>query len=279
MSVSVSAVGRLVANISQPRIWLLSTVGGFELAFAVQGVSVPRIGEQAVIWLAPDLARISIGTGVRDLGTARPNHSLRVRTLNSPLPMDYEFRLPLSASQLGAVEECRAGGDLAFRIVISGVAGSENDLTQRETFQVVLTRTVPQSEWIQHLRSVKAAEILLLEVPMPFVDPPEKAAAVTNLLRQAQTHFLSAHYTDSVINCRKAIEALESLIERDRAGLLRKLATDREGLTKDQRRTTIEAALYHFGSLAAHDAAIAFDRRDAKLALALTSALISYELN
>jgi hypothetical protein len=279
VSISVAAVSRSVANVSQPRIALSGVVGGFELAFTVDGFSVPRIGEQPIIWIAPDLARISIGSNSQDLGTARPNNSLRVRTLTSALPFSYEFRIGLSAAQLAAIEEIRSGGDLPYRLMISGIAGNENDLAQLEMFQVVLTHSVPQSEWIQHLKSAKAMDILLLEIVMPFVDPPSGTAVVMNMLRQAQSLFVAAHYTDCVINCRKAIEAFENLVGRDRAGLLKRLAEDRDSLNKDQRRTTIEAAVFHFGSLAAHDEASVFDRRDARLALALTAALVAHELS
>lgn len=280
MPISISAVSRLVANVSPPRVTLSRVVGGFELAFTVEGFSVPSNEGQPVIWIVPDLARISVGSNPRDLGTARPNHSVPVRTLRSALPLSYEFRMSLSAAQVTAIEEVRRGGDLPFRIVIAGVGGSETHLAQREPFQVVLSHSVPQSEWVQQLQTAKAAEVLLLEISMPFVDPPPKMAGIVNMLKQAQGLFLDAHYADCVSNCRKAIEAFEKLVGRDRAGLLKRLGTEnRDELNKDERRTTVEAAVFHFGSLAAHDGASGFDRRDARLALALTTALIAYEVS
>lgn len=280
VSISISAVSRLVANVSPPRIVLSRVVGGFELAFTVEGFSIPSIGEQSIIWIRPDVARIGVGRDFRDLGIARPNHSLPVRTLRSAVPLSYEFRIDLSAVQVAAIEEVRKGGDLPFRMMISGVGGSETDLTHREPFQVVLVHSVPQSEWVQHLQSAKAADTLLLEIAMPFIEPPPTMAAVMNMLRQAKGLFLEAHYADCVSNCRKAIEAFEKLVGRDRAGLLKRLGTEnRDDLNKDERRTTIEAAVFHFGSLAAHDGASGFDRRDARLALALTTALIAHEVN
>jgi hypothetical protein len=278
VTISISAASRLVAHANPPRITLGRVVGGFELVFTLNGMSVARTQGQPVVWLRPDLARIAVGSGSQELGSARPDHALPVRTLNAALPMNYDFRMALPAQQLAAVEAVRSGGDLPFRLSIAGTAGSENDATQVELFQIVLTQTVSRSDWIQQLQASKAADILLLEIPMPFVDPPNGLGGVANLLRQAQALFLDAHYTESVIACRKAVEAFEKVAGRDRDGLLKLLATTREGLTKDQRRTTIEAAFYHFGSLAAHDGAAVFDRRDARLALALTAALVAYEM-
>ncbi len=280
MSISISAVSRLVANVSPPRVTLSRVVGGFELAFTVEGFSVPNNETQPIIWMVPDLARISVGSPSQELGSARPNHSVPVRTLRSAAPLNYEFRMSLSGTQVAAIEEVRKGGELPFRIVIAGVGGSEADLTQREPFQAILAHSVPQSEWVQQLQSAKAADILLLEIALPFIDPPPRMAAVMKMLRQAQGLFLEAHYADCVSNCRKAIEAFEKLVGRDRAGLLKRLGTEnRDDLNKDERRTTIEAAVYHFGSLASHDGASGFDRRDARLALALTAALIAHEVS
>lgn len=278
MSVSISAASRLVANANPPRITLGRLLGGFELVVTLSGFSVAKTDQQPVIWLRPELARIAVGGG-RDLGSARPDSTLPLRTLNSALTFNYQFRIALSPPQLAAIEDVRHGGDLSFRLIISGLAGSENDRTQVEPFQVVLAHAVPRSDWIQNLQSANAADILLLEIPMPFVEPASAMADVMGLLRQAQSLFLDAHYGDCVVNCRKAIEAFEKFVGRDRNGLLKILATDRDSLTKDQRRTTIEAALFHFGSLAAHDASGGFDRRDARLALALTAALVAYEVS
>lgn len=276
MSISVSAVNRLVADISPPRFVLTQAVGGFALSVVVAGVSRPKIGEQPIIWLAPDVARVDVGPDQLCLGSATPNHSLHVRTLQTPGHFSYEFRLDLSPAQLAALEDIRGGGDLAFRVILSGVAGNEASFADRESWQQVLTHVVPLSEWIEHLRVAKAMDILLLEIPMPFVDPPAQLAAAMKLLRQAQSLFLQAHYADCVINCRRALEEFEKVLGRDRSGLLKRLATDREGLDKSERQTTIEAAVYHFGNLAVHDGVVAFDRRDAKLMLAVTAALASH---
>ena len=58
----------LVANVSPPRVVLAQAMGGFELAFIVDGVRVPRLGQQPIIWFRPDLARIRIGVRINGDG-------------------------------------------------------------------------------------------------------------------------------------------------------------------------------------------------------------------
>ena len=280
----MSAVDRTVAHLNPPRIILVEAAGGFELAIYVDGTTEPRRVQQPIIWFAPEQARVSIGAGSLIVGTALPTSSARSQTLDGSSPVMFEFRMGLSAAQVAAIEAVRNGEDLQIRLAIAGVAGAlgpdgaDTQLRKRDTFSQVLTHVVPRSDWVLQLNAAKAMDILLIEIPMPLVEPSPNLASVVARIRQAQNLFVEAHYADCVINCRRAIEAFQDLAGRDRQGLLKKLAIDRDGLSKDERRTTIEAALFHFGSSAAHGDVGVFDRRDAKLALALTSALIAYDV-
>ena len=74
---------------------------------------------------------------------------------------------------------------------------------------------------------------------------------------------------------------LGTLQRRDRnwsSDALKRLANTRETMTKDERQIAIEASLFHFASLAAHDGTTNFDRQDAKFAFALATTLIAQEL-
>ena len=190
-----------------------------------------------------------------------------------------EFRLLLAPNQLSAIEQLRAENDLQFQLAASGEGGDEATPTEIQTFSQPLFLGVPRSEWISQLRAARAMDVLLLEVPMPFIDPPGQMKAVVAALKRAQSHFVSGHYSDCVINCRKAIEELETLQGRDRTVAFGRLANDRKGMSKDERRTAIEAALFHFASLAAHDAGTEFDRRDARLAMTLAAGLVAHGVN
>lgn len=277
MTTSITVGHWVVANASLSRIVLLPVVGAFELVFTVEGSSTTR--DDQVYWLTPLRADVKVGGGVGELfrlGKASPDSSPRIRTCKNALPFNYEFRIPVAIPQLAAIEELRAEGDLHFQLVISGDGGEEAKPTEIQSFNQPLSRTVSRSDWISQLRVVKAMDTLLLEIPMPFIEPSKELSSVVKALRRAQTHFFEGHYSDCVINCRKAIEQLVGLQGRDRTAAFRRLANDREGMSKDERRTAIEAALFHFGSLAAHDNSTDFDRRDAKLAMTLAAGLVAY---
>jgi hypothetical protein len=266
-----------VANALLSRVVLAPLVGAFELVFTVDGSNTTR--NDQILWLSPLRADVKVGGSKGELfrlGTAWPDSSPRVRTLKNAIPFSYEFRISIATPQLAAIEELRAESDLQFQLVITGDGGDEAKPAEIQSFNQPIWRTVPRSDWISQLRAAKAMDILLLEVPMPIIEPSNELNAVVEALRRAQRHFFEGHYSDCVINCRKAIERLLNLQGRDRTAAFRRLASDREGMSKDERRTAIEAALFHFGSLAAHDSGTEFDRRDAKLAMSLSVALVAH---
>jgi hypothetical protein len=270
----------IVAKATLKRISISPVVGAYELLFTVEGSSTTR--DDQILWLSFHRADVKVGAGQGELsrlGTARPDASHRIRTFKNALPFNCEFRLLLAPNQLSAIEELRTENDLQFQIAVSGEGGDETTLTEIQTFTQPLFLSVPRSEWISQLRAARATDVLLLEVPMPFIDPPGQMIAVVEALKRAQSHFIGGHYSDCIINCRKAIEELETLQGRDRTVAFGRLANDRKGMSKDERRTAIEAALFHFASLAAHDAGTEFDRRDARLAMTLAAGLVAHGVN
>lgn len=280
MTTSITLGHWIVANATLKRISISPVVGAYELLFMVEGSSTTR--DDQILWLSLLRADVKVGAGQGEfsrLGTARPDASHRIRTFKNALPFICEFRLLLPHNQLSAIEELRTENDLQFQIAVSGEGGDEATPTEIRAFIQPLFLSVPRSEWISQLRAARAMDVLLLEVPMPLIDPPGQMIAVVEALKRAQSHFVGGHYSDCVINCRRAIEELETLQGRDRTAAFGRLANDRRGMSKDERRTAIEAALFHFTSLAAHDAGIEFDRRDAKLAMTLAAGLVAHGVN
>ncbi len=277
MTTSITVGHWIVANASLSRVSLSPVVGAFELVFTVDGSSTTR--DDQVLWISPLRAAVQVGPSQGELirlGTAWPDSSPRIRTFKNAMPFSCEFRLPVTAAQLAAVEELRTENDLQFQLVVSGDGGDQAAPTEIQTFNQPLFLAVPRSEWISQLRAARAMDVLLLEISMPFIDASAELKAVIDGLRRAQSHLLAGHYSDCVINCRKAVEKLLELQGRDRTTAFRRLASDREGMTKDERRTAIEAALFHFGSLAAHDGVVEFDRQDARLAMTLAAGLVAH---
>src|ERR1700758_3214083 len=103
VSIHVIAMDRLVANVEQPRLVVVPALGSFELAIYVNGFTVPRREQQPIIWFRPHQARVGVGTGFQHLGTGLPISHEIVRTLDTPAPFVWEFRLGLTTVQLAAI--------------------------------------------------------------------------------------------------------------------------------------------------------------------------------
>lgn len=282
MSLTVNS--RIVAKVSIARLFMRQALGGFELVFGIDGETT--VHDDTPFWLTASAARVEVVVerGANShLGIARPDVPVRMVTHKSPLTVMSEFKLVISPQQLAAIEDVRAGGDLGFHLAIAGEGGGggggNSDAIHPSNDS--LWKTIGRSDWIASLRAANAMDILLLELPMPFLEPSAELRAVVDNLRQAQRMFFEGHFTDSVINCRKAVETLGTLQGRDRnwsSDALKRLANTRETMTKDERQIAMEASLFHFASLAAHDGTTHFDRREAKFAFALATTLIAQEL-
>ncbi|MDR6624533.1 hypothetical protein [Caulobacter segnis] len=190
-------------------------------------------------------------------------------------------RLPLSREQLAAIEDLRDAGDLQFQVTLSG-EGGPNGREQLAPVQEVFVLSVARSAWIASMNAAKAMDILLLEIPMPFVDAPAAGRELTEMLRRAQGLFLNGDYPETLARCRSVLEALGTLQTRDvrwpDAALDDLKASRSRDLTKEQRLRSIEAALMQLTHLGAHPNEVKIDRRDAKLVLALTAGILAFEI-
>ncbi len=267
------------AHVDINQVSIQPAIGGFELVFGLQLRTVtPDPNYWAVLHGAAAQIAGAHGAFVR-LGQAFPSAPVRIRTTPNSLTSTCEFRLPLTAHQVAAIEELRDSGDLQIRLVISGEGGPVNHPERAENVHGELLTRVPQSVWIGELGVAKVMDVLLLEVPMPFVDPPPPHREMMAALRTAQRLFIGGNYSESVTRCRTAIEAMATLAgrgERWTGPVFDTLKERRQELTKGQRELVLEAALLHFTHLGAHPNEVQISRRDAKLALSWTASVLAY---
>jgi hypothetical protein len=272
-----------VVDVEINRINLMTTLGGFELTFGVGGRTTTP---DPNYWVATHSAEIHVGGAhgqLTRLGVARPGAPLRDRTGSSALPVVWEFRLPVTAHQLAAIEDIRDGGDLQFKLIVSGEGGPYADLTRVERLHDELYRSVGQSDWVRELNGAKAMDVLLLEIAMPFVDPPAASREILGSLREAQRLFTQGNYAQSVGSCRIAMDGLKALEGRDddwkgKAYGGRNGAGGASKMTQEQRELVLEAALHEFVHLGAHSEGQEFRRRDAKLAIAVAASILAFRL-
>jgi hypothetical protein len=273
---------RIVANVALSRVSLVPILGGFELVFGVHGHTT---ADEANYWLMANSAQVQVGNEQGDLwrlGAARSDSVIRIRTGKSAMTVSSELRMPLTTQQLAAIEDLRAGGDLRFQLALLGEGGPEVRPGEVHAVHDTLWLGLGRSDWIVQLRTARAMDILLLEVAMPLLEPSEANRSISDALKRAQKLLAEGHYSECVINCRKAIEGLATMQGRLRnwsPDALRRLANGREAMTKEEREVALEASLFHFASLAAHDASTEFRRRDAKLAVTLVASLVAHHLS
>ncbi|MES2255509.1 MAG: hypothetical protein V4559_10760 [Pseudomonadota bacterium] len=281
---SLNVVHQMVADAQISQIALRPLLGAFELLIGVSGKSTPHDPGKTPWWYAAANARVEV-TGPQSqshqLGTALLGQPCRFAQHPRPSYISMELKLALLPSQIAAIEDVRAGGDLRFQVYIVGEGGGGDNPGAVHPTHDMQVKEVARSDWIRQLRDAKAMDILLLEIPMPFVDPPPELRPVIDNMRQAQKLFYEGHYADCLINCRKSVDTLATLQKQGRnwsSDALKRLASEREAMSKNERLIAAEACLYHFASPGAHDGTLEIFRRDAKFALALTATLLSREL-
>ncbi|UAL10217.1 hypothetical protein [Caulobacter segnis] len=268
-----------VVNLILDKVEIQTTLGGFELVFWLQGQTVtPNPDYWALVHSADVLVDGAQGR-LAGLGLARPATPLRFATRPTPSTVSVQFRLSVTAHQLAAIETLRNCGDLTFKLVVSGEGGPRSDPDRIERIHEDFWLREERSAWIDKLVAAKALDVTLLEIPMPFVDPPEAHRTLTETLRRAQHLFAEGRYPESITCCRTALDALAVLEGRAEGWAnkaLERCGTDRRGMTKEQRQLAVEGALVHFSHLGAHPNEVQLDRRDAKLVIALTASLLAF---
>jgi len=260
-------------------VGLQPILGAFELVFDLQLRTVtPDPAYEAQLHGAAVAVVGAQGAFVR-LGQARPSAPLRVRTAPNGVTLSCELRLPIAAVQVAALEELRDSGDLQIKLTVAGEGGP---LAHPEWIYDVsgdLVARVSRSAWIGLVNDAQAMDILLLEVPMPFVGAPPAGREMMSALRTAQRLFAEGNYSECVVRCRTALEALAALTGRGQGWVgaaLAPLEAKRQAMTKDERQMVLEAALLHFTHLGAHPNEVQISRRDAKLALSMTASILAY---
>ena len=153
-----------VAHLAIENVNLQATLGGYELAFSVQGQTVTP---DPKYWTLAYGAEVQVGARgqLRRLGVARPDSPLRIRTALSAVPVTWEFRLPVTTHQLSIIEGVRENGNLEFKLVISGEGGPVDHPDRVERLHDDFWKEVARSDWIAQLAAAKFTDILLLEIP------------------------------------------------------------------------------------------------------------------
>ncbi|MGH9809296.1 MAG: hypothetical protein ACRD9W_18935, partial [Terriglobia bacterium] len=218
--------------------------------------------------------------GVQQIGFARPESSLVITQYTHVGHFTHGLVLPIQPAQLAAIERSRDAGDLTFELLATAVGWDQNG---QQDVQDDWRTQVPRSDWFEKLRSAKARDVLLLEVPLPLSDRPKEWEAITRELQRAEKHFRDGDYNPCVASCRLVLDELGHLKfgPGDWAGpLLDRIAKDRGGMTGGEREAALWAAVRHYAHLAHHgpsDGGVPhFSRQEAQLVLTMVATLVGF---
>ena len=210
-----------------------------------------------------------------------------------------EIVIPLPPNILRDIEEHRSGTDNVELTVISRVlacyshstkelrkpglsAPFETSLEDNAEHQMGYFKyTIPQSEWVKHLRLMQWSDIELLELPSGAFSPSPEFNRAVRLLDEAQSSFLNGDWKATMMHCRRAVEAaaydLSGEPEKKKAPL-KELARI---IPEEKKSACIDELLKYTGQfchLGRHESGkeIAIGRDDALLALQVTASLLRY---
>ncbi|MCQ1577180.1 hypothetical protein [Streptomyces parvus] len=190
--------------------------------------------------------------------------------------------VPVTSAQLLALEEHRAGADLAVLLDLDGTLPQS---TAHPFAHVQETRRLAASSWEQQLESVGLAASFTITVPLPMAHGPLRQAA--EHLSAADRQITAGEYPDAIRETRLALGAMRSLgvwpsgraKKRDEQGqadrygsLLDRIAVQAEGYAE-----VIQAAFNQASGPQHNDGAIAgaaWTRADAVALNAMTAALL-----
>jgi hypothetical protein len=263
-------------------VQLRPIAGAYELFFGTT-ITVLKPFDK-VRWLTLFGARVTalFGGGAKlDLGLASLEQPVVLRQHEGPgiMRQQCRFVVPLQPNQLGAIEECRAGGDINFELMLAATGGDQQRGAYEQPAPQSLRAKSAESDWVTQLNSAKALNILLIEVPMPFVNPSKASKAIDNHLRNAQSYFVNADYRQCIAECRQAMEEIGNT-EYGAAKTL--IDGDKNSMTKEEREQVLAAMLHHYTQLSAHSVGrggyLGYTRADAKLALTLVAAFAAHRV-
>ena len=259
-------------------------VGGFLLRFTANWQLHPKRQHTHTIFGTYFAVSVSPANSqqFRFLGHALPetawcDESREATLFDTPLM----YQLPLSAENVLALEHIRQGFGLTFKVEVRGNANGPNGLRQ---IYETLYFAVPQAHWLDLLRQVNVADVLLVGVSLPVAEHGTEIAAAVALVKRAHGFLLRGEYDAAVAECRRALESLWSgrgLAEQARGArkVLGSPLEERRSMSKLDRQLALGEAVMHFAHPAHHvdekgDPEV-FSRLDAALAVAAAAALIS----
>lgn len=251
-------------------------LGAYQLKFSLD-YAMPNHDEE-LAYFHNTLAKVYVGPNSTYLGKATPEVPKTYRPNLHPQNGAILYEILLTANSLDEIEKIRTGGDLDFKLDISG---EYYDGYNRLCNTVSVTFKANQKSWIDTLKNMKHKSSVIFELPM---DTNENANINTALeaIEKAKEHLYYGNYDDVIAKCRISLESIIS--SWGEISALRKASMDkanRKEMSKELRFFNIIDQICHFTHLAHHpdvnNEYISFTRSEAVFILGATiTAIASY---
>lgn len=212
--------------------------------------------------------------------------------VTAPKEATAKINIPLPNPVIHQLELLRGGSDLSLRIHSKILATIVSDSPTNTLFRPVQTifedrghtgyieHTIPQSDWVKLLRTIRWSELELVELPACEIRGDQRLARALRRLEDAQDCYRRGLWEESIANCRKVFEALikdvggkDTLAESTEV-----LESIVDPKTKAETINSLVLALTKFTHLARHEQLpqIPITPADAALSLRISSALLSF---
>jgi len=235
-------------------------------------------------------AKVNV-TGNRKTGYAGRAYSDRqFIQIPSTDEVHIQLNLDLNHYELEQIEKLRNGGDVNFKLELQGVAVSKSSV---ETLfgeipsHPQLEYRVPKSDWTERiLRELRYKKVWLLEVPE--LESPEELKKAVSHLNDAWKQFSMGEYKNTLVECRKALEVISTVIRESGFERTEQGENGSERPVPDWKKffddkdigkhfEKIFKGTWRFITPGAHTGK-SIDRRGANLALMTTHAIVYYAI-
>lgn len=221
------------------------------------------------------------------LGAAFPESSPYLDTKKIAYQTQVFFCLDLDLRRIEAIEELRKGGDLTFRLILTGIAQPPPSSSEQPSLvhEGNLSLLVNQRAWMDTLTAAGHGRFLLFEIPFPPSGARKELAEAIDHLEMAKHQFDLGHYDEAVTRCRRALDSLTAgLCDGEEVA---KAKQDyfgdreiREDMPIKSRIMFLREVIKHVAHPAAHGEALGnqehYNRHDARLMLGATAATLAY---
>ena len=204
-------------------------------------------------------------------------------TIPPAISISPHFYMDLDYYRLSQIEKIREGGDLQFYIILSFIAEVQKPSPTKRSGTVRLKGRISKSDWVEtFLPQLRYKDVSLIEIPK--IDKPGFEDIVSRI-NEAWRHYFRGEYDRTLVECRKAIEGLTTLVRN--LGFEREISdNEKRKVVPDWKKAlghkkigeiieTLVQKHYGFLSPGAHYNK-SINKEDAELAIMITHGLVNF---